>query len=68
MRGEAFPFVLAGSMFRVVPSLVEELRRRLVEVAPRADVKPLDVEPARGAVALALAELRGRANLPKYIS
>jgi hypothetical protein len=55
-------------MFRVVPSLVEELRRRLVEVAPRADVKPLDVEPARGAVALALAELRGRANLPKYIS
>ena len=68
MRGDAFPFVLAGSMFRVVPSLAEGLRRRLVEVAPRAEVKPLDVEPAQGAIALALAELRGGASLPKYIS
>jgi len=67
MRGEAFPFVLAGSMFRVVPSLVDDLRRRLVEVAPRAEAKPLDVEPAQGAVTLALAELRGGASLPKYI-
>jgi N-acetylglucosamine kinase-like BadF-type ATPase len=68
MRGDAFPFVLAGSMFRVVPSLGEDLRRRLVEVAPRADVKPLDTEPAQGAVALAVAELRGGASLPKYLS
>jgi N-acetylglucosamine kinase len=68
MRGEAFPFVLAGSMFRVVPSLGEGLRRRLVEVAPRADVNLLEVEPAQGAVALALAELRGGASLPKYVS
>ena len=65
MRGDAFSFVLAGSMFRLVPSLVEELRRRLVEVAPRADVKPLVVEPALGAVALALAEARGAGNLPR---
>ena len=68
MRGEPFSFVLAGSMFRVVPSIVDELRRRLVEVAPRAEVKLLNVEPATGAVALALAELRGGASLPAYIS
>jgi N-acetylglucosamine kinase-like BadF-type ATPase len=67
MRGDAFPFVLAGSMFRVVPSLVDDLRRRLAEVAPRAETRPLEAEPAQGAVALALAELRGGANLPKYI-
>jgi N-acetylglucosamine kinase-like BadF-type ATPase len=68
MRGDAFPFVLAGSMFKVVPSLGEDLRRRLVEVAPRAEVKPLDVEPAQGAVTLALSELRGGAFLPSYVS
>ena len=67
MRGDAFSFVLAGSMFRVVPSLVDELRTRLGEVAPRADVKPLDVEPATGAVTLALAEARGGARLPTYL-
>jgi len=67
MRGDAFPFVLAGSMFRVVPSLADDLRRRLAEVAPRAETRPLEAEPAQGAVALALAELRGGANLPKYI-
>src|SRR5215203_2623175 len=40
MRGDPFPFVLAGSMFRVVPSLVDGLRHRLVEVAPRAEARP----------------------------
>jgi hypothetical protein len=54
-------------MFRVVPSLADDLRRRLAEVAPRAETRPLETEPAQGAVALALAELRGGANLPKYI-
>jgi N-acetylglucosamine kinase len=68
MRGDAFPFVLAGSMFRVVPSIVDDLRQRLGEVAPRAEVKLLTAEPATGAVALALAELRGGASLPTYIS
>jgi N-acetylglucosamine kinase len=67
MRGDAFPFVLAGSMFRLVPSLAGELGRRLVEVAPRALVRPLEVEPARGAVSLALAELRGGADIPRYV-
>jgi N-acetylglucosamine kinase len=67
MRGDAFPFILAGGMFRIVPSLVEQLRPRLLEVAPRADVRPLTVEPASGAVALALAEAQGRAAIPKYV-
>lgn len=66
MRGDAFPFVLAGGVFRVVPWLAEELSRRLVEVAPRSDVRLLDEEPARGAVELALAEARGGARVPKY--
>jgi N-acetylglucosamine kinase-like BadF-type ATPase len=67
MRGEAFAFILAGGMFRVVPSLIDELRRRLTEVAPRAEVRPLDREPATGAVALALAEVQGGAQVPRYV-
>ena len=35
-------FLLAGGMFRVVPWLAEELPRRLVEVAPRAQVELLE--------------------------
>ena len=42
MRGDVFPFVLAGGVFRVVPWLADELSRRLVEVAPRCEVRPLD--------------------------
>jgi N-acetylglucosamine kinase-like BadF-type ATPase len=68
MRGEAFGFHLAGSVFRVVPWLVAELSRRLVEVAPRSSVSILDVEPAIGAVRLALAEARGGAHIPRYKS
>jgi N-acetylglucosamine kinase-like BadF-type ATPase len=67
MRGEEFPFVLAGGTFHAVPWLVDELGRRLVEVAPRCRVQPLTAEPAIGAVTLALAESRGEANLPVYL-
>jgi len=66
MRGDAFNFYLAGGIFRVVTWLVGELSRRLVEVAPRCGVHPLDQEPARGAVQLALAEAHGGASVPKY--
>ncbi len=66
MRGDAFAFYLAGGVFRVVPWLVDELPRRLVEVAPRAHVQLLDEEPAVGAVWLALAEARGGARVPHY--
>ena len=66
MRGDAFTFYLTGGVFRVVPWLVEELPRRLVEVAPRAQVQLRHEEPAAGAVWLALAEARGGARVPQY--
>ena len=66
MRGDAFSFYLAGGVFRVVPWLAEELPRRLMEVAPRAQAQLLLEEPAMGAVWLALAEARGAARVPRY--
>jgi hypothetical protein len=66
MRGDAFPYILAGGVFRVVPWLVEELERRLVEVAPRCQVRLLAEEPAVGAVSLALAKAKGGADVPRY--
>jgi N-acetylglucosamine kinase-like BadF-type ATPase len=66
MRGDAFTFYLAGGAFQVVPWLVDALRRRLVEVAPRSQVQHLSDEPAAGAVWLALAEARGGAQIPRY--
>ena len=66
MRSDEFCFYLAGGVFRVVPWLADELPRRLVEVAPRAQVRLLDEEPAVGAVWLALAEARGGARVPQY--
>ena len=67
MRGDEFPFILAGGAFRAVPWLVEELGRRLIEVAPRCRVSLLTDEPAVGAVRLAVAEAHGGALVPKYI-
>src|SRR5581483_2400367 len=66
MRGDPFTFFLAGGAFRVVPRLMADVERRLEEVAPRATARRLDVEPAMGAVWLALAEARGGAQLPRY--
>jgi N-acetylglucosamine kinase-like BadF-type ATPase len=66
MRGDAFAFILAGGVFRVVPWLGYEVARRLVEVAPRGQVHLLEEEPAAGAVCLALAEARGTLRIPKY--
>jgi len=66
MRGEAFTFYLAGGAFQVVPWLVDELGRRLLEVAPRSQVQHLLEEPAKGAVWLALAEAAGGAKVPAY--
>jgi N-acetylglucosamine kinase-like BadF-type ATPase len=67
MRGHAFQAVLAGGMFRVIPWLIEDVTRRLAEVAPRATVTQLQVEPAMGAVHLALKQLRGEVRVPQYI-
>jgi glucosamine kinase len=66
MRGETFAFYLAGGAFQVVPWLVDELTRRLVEVAPRSQVQRLSDEPAAGAVWLARAEVAGGAKVPGY--
>src|SRR4029078_9562117 len=49
MRGDRFTFHLAGGVFKVIPSLVPELRRRLLEVAPRSRVELVRCEPAVGA-------------------
>src|SRR5436190_11582977 len=66
MRGDPFAFLLAGTVFRVVPRLTTCLPHRLTEIAPRATCRLLDEEPALGAVWLALAEARGGARIPKY--
>ena len=64
--GSAFPFVLAGGIFRAVPWLEAELSRRLPLAAPRSRTLLLDVEPAAGAVRLALAEACGGFAVPAY--
>ena len=67
MRGDAFPVILAGGIFRGIPSLVRDVEHRLSETAPRATANLLDVEPAVGAVRLALAVTRGPVSVPAYI-
>jgi N-acetylglucosamine kinase-like BadF-type ATPase len=67
MRGEAFPAVLAGGIFRGVPWLTADVGSRLREVAPRSVVRVLDVEPAVGAVRLALAAAKGEVRIPAYL-
>jgi N-acetylglucosamine kinase-like BadF-type ATPase len=67
MRGDTFHTVLSGGMFRLIPWLVEDVTRRLAEVAPRATVDRLTSEPAMGALHLALKELHGGARVPTYI-
>jgi N-acetylglucosamine kinase-like BadF-type ATPase len=67
MRGEVFPTILAGGIFKAVPWLAEEVMRLLLEVAPRTQAGVLEVEPAVGAVGLALAEAQGAATIPVYV-
>lgn len=67
MRGDGFPTFLSGGILRGVPWLAAEVTRRLAEVAPRSAVSLLGVEPAMGAVRLALAEANGVAHVPPYL-
>ncbi len=67
MRGKTFQMVLSGSMFRLIPWLVEDVTSRLAEVAPRTTVQRLHGEPVMGAVHLALKELQGGVRVPPYI-
>jgi N-acetylglucosamine kinase-like BadF-type ATPase len=64
--GLPFAFILAGGIFRAVPWVEHELERRLPIAAPLSRVHLLDREPATGAVALALQEARGGADIPAY--
>lgn len=67
MRGDEFVTVLAGGMFRAIPWLADEVARQMRDVAPRARTTPLDVDPAEGAVRLALRHARGDARVPVYL-
>jgi N-acetylglucosamine kinase-like BadF-type ATPase len=67
MQADTFPFVLAGGIFGAVPTLADALTTHLATLAPRAAVNHLAVEPAIGAVRLAMAELTGGARLPAYV-
>ena len=67
MRGEQFPILLSGGLLKRSEWLAAEVERRMAEVAPRSEVRPLTHEPALGAVRLALAEARGGVRVPPYI-
>lgn len=67
MRGDVFPTILAGGMFTGIPSLVTSVTTRLSEVAPRSEVRRLVIEPAHGAVSLAIAAARGGLTIPSYL-
>ncbi len=64
--GSGFPFILAGRIFRSLPWIEQELSRRLPEASPHSRAELLSREPAEGAVALALQEVRGAARIPVY--
>lgn len=68
LAGQEFTFVLAGGMFHAVPWLCDQMQLMLPSLARQTTVMRLNQEPALGAVRLALAELRGGANLPVYRS
>ena len=66
MRGDVFPTILAGGIFKAIPALSADVCERMAEVAPRSEVQVLEAEPAHGAVTLALAAARGTLTLPSY--
>jgi hypothetical protein len=54
-------------MFHAIPWLVEAVTRRLQDVIPRSTVAKLAIEPAMGAVRLALREAREGVRIPPYL-
>jgi N-acetylglucosamine kinase-like BadF-type ATPase len=60
LAGKSFPLVLSGGLWKAVPVLTQDFEKIIRKVAPWAEVRELTVEPARGAVALALERLRSR--------
>jgi N-acetylglucosamine kinase-like BadF-type ATPase len=61
------PIVLAGGIFHIAPRLGVALTSELARRMPRAVVRVLDVEPAYGAVRLALALADGTVRVPEYV-
>ena len=66
LRDDDFAFVLAGGLFQMAPCLRDQVTRLLPLIAPQSSTIHLEVEPALGAVQLALAEIHGGARLPIY--
>ena len=60
------PIVLAGGTFRAAPRLAAALETAIRERLPRAATRVLTVEPALGAVRLAIALVKGEARIPAY--
>ena len=67
LRGEQFPVLLSGGMITGARWLAGEVTTRLAEVAPRSTVAALSVEPAIGAVRLALAHAGDGVRVPPYV-
>ncbi len=59
--------VLAGGMFKMVPALTKAATRAITERAGASVVRPLDQEPAVGAVRLAIAMAHGHDRVPVYV-
>jgi len=66
MKDENFSFVLAGGMFHALPWLCNRLTMVLPSLAAHSRTIRLEDDPAVGAVQLALAAARGRAQIPAY--
>jgi N-acetylglucosamine kinase-like BadF-type ATPase len=60
------PIILSGGTFRAAPGLTRTLLIDLARQLPRATARLLEVEPAYGAVRLALALVAGRLRVPSY--
>jgi N-acetylglucosamine kinase-like BadF-type ATPase len=60
------PVVLAGGTFRAAPRLTAGVLAALKEQLPDAETRVLRVEPAYGAVRLAIALVRGELRVPAY--
>ena len=67
LEQEAFSFVLSGGIFRAVPWMREQLTARLPRVSRDAPILHLAVEPAEGAVKLALSLMAGTVRVPVYV-
>ncbi len=59
--------VLGGGIFRAIPRMREAVIAHLSSRLPGAQIRPLEVEPAMGAVRLALRAAAGEPVVPTYL-